>query len=112
MQPVIDLNWLAIVASVAASFAIGGIWYGPLFGKTWARELGFPPDMKPSGAELGKGMALNIFGTLLMAYVLAHEVAVWRPSSWRVGVDESPAVYGFFAASGSRRCLPSRAPLS
>ena len=37
-------------------------------------------------------------GTLLTAFVMAHEVQVWRPSSWNAGLDASPAVYGFFAA--------------
>lgn len=96
MEPNIHLNWLAIVASVVASFAIGGLWYGPLFGKAWANAMGFPPDMKPSGAEIAKGSVLNIIGTLLMAFVLAHDVAVWRPSSWNAGADAGPAVYGFF----------------
>lgn len=33
--------WLLIIAAVSA-FMIGGIWYGPLFGKAWAAENGFP----------------------------------------------------------------------
>ena len=32
------------------------------------------------------------------SYVLAHEVVVWRPSTWNAGADAAPAVYGFFAA--------------
>ena len=27
------LNWWAILVAVAAAFALGGLWYGPLFGK-------------------------------------------------------------------------------
>jgi hypothetical protein len=96
MQPNIQLNYPAVLVSVIASFALGSLWYGPLFGKVWAKAMGFA-DMKPSGAEIAKGSVLNIIGCLLMAYVLAHDVAVWRPSSWNAGVDAAPHVYGFFA---------------
>lgn len=97
MQPTIQINWFAIVAAVVASFAIGSLWYGPLFGKTWARAMGFA-GMNPPGGEIARAMGLNILGTFLMAYVLAHEVVVWRPSTWNAGADAAPAVYGFFAA--------------
>ena len=97
MQPDIHLNPLAILASVVASFAIGGIWYGPLFGKVWARAMGFTDDRKPTGAEIAKGSVINIVGTLMMAFVLAHDVAVWRPSTWNLSPDQKPAVYGFLA---------------
>jgi len=98
MQPEIHLNWLAIAASVIASFAIGSLWYGPLFGKAWARAVGFGEGMKPAPAEIVKGSALNLLGTLLMAYVLIHQMEVWRPSSWQAGADGPPAQYGLPAA--------------
>ena len=97
MQPTIQVNWPAILVAVVASFAIGSLWYGPLFGKTWAKAMGFA-GMEPSGGEIARAMGLNILGTFLMAYVLAHEVVVWRPSTWNAGADAAPAVYGFFAA--------------
>jgi hypothetical protein len=96
MQPEIHLNWLAVITSVVASFALGSLWYGPLFSKVWANAMGFG-DMKPSGAEIARGSILNLVGTFFMAYVLAHDVLVWRPSTWKAGVDSAPHVYGFFA---------------
>lgn len=97
MPPHIQINPLAILASVVASFVIGGLWYGPLFGKSWAKAMGFADGWKPSSSDMAKAMGLNILGTLLMAFVLAHDVAVWRPTSWNAGADAAPAVYGFFA---------------
>ena len=35
MHPDIHVNWPAIIGAVAAAFTFGGVWYGPLFGKTW-----------------------------------------------------------------------------
>jgi hypothetical protein len=98
MHPTIHLNWLAILASVLASFALGSIWYGPLFGKVWSKAMGFAGDAKPTGAEIAKGSVLNVIGAFLMAFVLAHDVAIWRPSTWNaLGTDDAAHVYGFFA---------------
>jgi hypothetical protein len=30
-----NANLLAILVAAAAGFLVGGIWYGPLFGKGW-----------------------------------------------------------------------------
>ena len=97
MQPEIHVNVLAVIASVIASFALGSLWYGPLFGKIWANAMVFGDTMKPTGAEIAKGSLLNLLGTVLMAYVLAHDVLVWRPSTWRAGADQAAHIYGFFA---------------
>ena len=35
-----NLSWIAIIAAAAAGFVVGGIWYGPLFGKAWMAEHG------------------------------------------------------------------------
>jgi len=96
MQPMIVVNPTAFVVSVVVSFVIGAIWYGPVFGKSWASAMGMAAQ--PSGAEIARGSLFNIIGLFLMAYVLAHGVAVWRPSTWGAGADEPAYVYGFFGA--------------
>ena len=35
-----NVNWLAIVAGMVANMVVGALWYGPLFGKRWMKELG------------------------------------------------------------------------
>ena len=30
-----NINWLSVVVAAASSFLVGGLWYGPLFGKAW-----------------------------------------------------------------------------
>ena len=34
------LNWWAILLATVASFALGWLWYGPLFGQAWLAALG------------------------------------------------------------------------
>jgi hypothetical protein len=38
------INLGAVVVAAAASFLLGGIWYGPLFKNAWCREAGVDPD--------------------------------------------------------------------
>ena len=32
-----SINWLAVLAAAASTFALGALWYGPLLGKAWIR---------------------------------------------------------------------------
>lgn len=43
------LNWLAIVLATLASFVLGYLWYGPVFGNAWLAAQGkTADDIKPS----------------------------------------------------------------
>ncbi len=97
MHPQIYLNWTAIVAAVVASFVFGWLWHGPLFGKLWCKLMKITMPKKPDPKAMLRPMALTILGTFLIAYVMNSNVAVWRPSTWSVGADAAPYVYGFFA---------------
>ena len=41
------ISWIAVAVATVAAFVLGGLWYGPLFGKPWKRENGFADDCKP-----------------------------------------------------------------
>jgi hypothetical protein len=51
MHPEIHINFLAVGAVVVANVVFGFVWYGPLFGKTWAKLMNFPPDLTHAGAN-------------------------------------------------------------
>ena len=53
MQPQIHLNWIAIVVAVIASFAVGGLWYGPLFGGPGRRRWESRPMRNPRAGKSG-----------------------------------------------------------
>lgn len=62
------LNWWAILVSTATAFIIGGIWYGPVFGKAWLKAIGKSEDeIKPSPTPF----VVSFFTALLTAIVLA-----------------------------------------
>ncbi len=39
-----EIHFLPILVCAIISMVVGMIWYGPLFGKTWARLIGADPD--------------------------------------------------------------------
>src|ERR1044071_9095683 len=77
-----ELNWLAIAIAVIANFIFGFLWYTPLFGKAWGKEMGFDMTKKPPASALIKGMVFMVIGNFFMAWVFAHNMAVWNPVTW------------------------------
>lgn len=70
------INYVAVLVAGIAAMILGGIWYGPLFGKMWMKGMGWDPSDKEKMAKMKKGMAAGyaqmFIGALLTAYVLAH----------------------------------------
>ena len=67
------MNWLAAVVAAVLAFAVGGLWYGPLFGRAKLEEVG------PGGlaARSNPGRTLGITAVLLLvsATMMAHMFA-------------------------------------
>lgn len=64
------INWFAIVAAALVGFAVGALWYGPVFGKVWMAEVGLTEE------DVKRANMLKIFGIafvlqFMMAYCLA-----------------------------------------
>jgi hypothetical protein len=76
-QQSLGINYVAIMVATVANFIFGFLWYTPLFGKAWAKEMGIAVDRKPTGGEMAKGLSLMVIGNFLMAYVFAHNNAAW-----------------------------------
>jgi hypothetical protein len=72
-----NINMVAILVAVVANFIFGFIWYTPLFGRAWGKEMGFDLNVKPPASELAKGMIFMLIGNFLMAWVFAHNMAAW-----------------------------------
>src|SRR5688500_2921290 len=47
-QPNLVINYAAIGVCVLWGMVFGFVWYGPLFGKLWARLMNFPTDFEPT----------------------------------------------------------------
>src|SRR4051812_33404386 len=68
---------LAIFVAVIVNFFLGFLWYTPLFGKIWGREMGFDMNKKPDPKVLIKGMVFMVIGNFFFAWVFAHNIAAW-----------------------------------
>ncbi len=63
---------LAIILAGLASMPIGMLWYGPLFGKTWAKLMGFSTaSMDDSKKKMRATYAAQLTGTVVQAFVLS-----------------------------------------
>ena len=62
------INWLSVVVAAVSTFVLGGLWYGPLFGKAWMRASGVTEEQARAG---NMGM---IFGVSLVLQFLAATV--------------------------------------
>ena len=77
-----NANLLAILVAAASGFMVGGLWYGPLFGKAWQREIGL------SDGEIGSANMAKIFGitflfSILSAVFLGHLLAHFPDADFR-----------------------------
>lgn len=63
------LNPWAVLVAAASAFALGGLWYGPLFLKAWARATGVDPST-PS-PHRGRTFALAFVLSLVAAAAMA-----------------------------------------
>lgn len=71
------MNYLAIFVAAAASFIFGGVWYG-LLSKQWMDAAGLSAErVKSSGSVIP--MIVAIFGSLVMAWVLAGVIGHLGP---------------------------------
>ncbi len=85
-------NWWAVLAATVLAFVLGGIWYGPVFGKAWLDALGkTEDDIQPSAAPF----VISFFTALLTAVVLAWLIGALAIKGWLGG-----AVLGLIAGVG------------
>lgn len=91
-MPEFQVNVVAIALAVVANFFLGYVWYSLLFQKSWAQQMGFDPRDKPEKNAMLKGMSLSVLGSILLAWVLAHNIAAWNPLSWGLPPDDIPAI--------------------
>jgi hypothetical protein len=68
-----DINWLAVLVSAIATFALGGVWYGPLFGRVWRVAEGQAEPL----AGRQKHPAFVYGASLLLMLVAAAVLAIF-----------------------------------
>ncbi len=85
-----EINLLAVFLASVASFVIGGIWYGPLFGNAWMAANGFTTEQIRNGPS-----PLISYGTsFVIALVTAYTFSMFLGPDlgWSLG-----ATFGLIA---------------
>ncbi|HSU73247.1 MAG TPA: DUF1761 domain-containing protein [Candidatus Binatia bacterium] len=77
----VDVNIWAILVATIIQMVLGFLWYGPLFGKIWMKEMRFDPKKKPPKGTMTKSYVIMIVSAFIMAYVLAHFVKLLSVTS-------------------------------
>ena len=70
-----DLNWLAVVVSAVAFYALGAVWYSFLFGKAWAAELGIDLENPPKTnmvKTMGGTFVLELIAAIVVGLLMAE----------------------------------------
>jgi hypothetical protein len=90
-----DINFWAVVVAAVSNMVVGFLWYGPLFSKPWAKEMGFNLEDKERMAAMQKeaqtAYPQMLIGAVLMAYVFAHVLQAFDSNS--VGMAIEGAIY-------------------
>jgi hypothetical protein len=109
-----QFHWLAIVLAALAGFLVGGIWYGPLFGKAWMKARGISPEDANAGVNMPLLFGSTFLLNLVAAFMLDH---LYSTYDTRLGLHYSLVVagiigVGFIATSIGVNYLFSRQPRS
>ena len=104
-----SINFIAVLVAAVVAFVLGGIWYGPLFGKSWQGYMGLSNEDIAS-----KGRPALIMGAaFLLTVVQALALAATMPASAGIGGGVVYALFigvGFVATAFGVNYLFSRHP--
>jgi hypothetical protein len=67
-----NINWLAVIVSSIAYFALGALWYSFLFQKQWIS--GHKVDM--TDPTVKEGVALTMISTFILIFVIVTGLAI------------------------------------
>lgn len=105
MEKKLQINWLAVIVAALVYFALGAIWYGPIFGEAWVQGA-FNMSMSEfetyMSATMQSGMASPAFNyiiTFLLQFATAFVlwVILFISQSLNMGKAILVAVIFWFA---------------
>jgi len=86
----IAINYLAVVAAALAKIVLGAVWYSPVaFVRPWMEMVGVTDAQMKT--RMPTALAVDVIGSLIMAFVLAHAVGYAGAATIATG-----AAVGFF----------------
>ena len=78
----LDINWEAVIFAAVATFILGGVWYGPVFGRVWRRAEGQAEpqagQQKHPAVVYGLSFVLMLIAAAVLAIAIGREPNVPR----------------------------------
>ncbi len=74
-----NINWLSVLIAAISSFIVGGVWYGPLFGKAWMVAFNYTEeDLKKRSIPktFGLSLLLAFFAALILDMFIGPEADI------------------------------------
>jgi hypothetical protein len=74
------VNWASVFVASLAGFAIGGLWYGPLFSRLWSRLTGINEDTPrrvPAPVLFAAAWAFNFIAASGIALQNGARTSLW-----------------------------------
>jgi hypothetical protein len=93
------MDLVAVVVAAASSFVVGGIWYGPLFGKAWMRASGIMEE-EAGEANMARVMGLSFVLQLVAAFVLMMFIGPDAEAGFAVAAAASVGLFWVAPALG------------
>ena len=86
------INCWAVLVGAIVSMVIGSIWYGPLFGKKYMKEMGMDDCTPEQKEKMKKEMVKSYVGQFIASFVTFYVLA------WLIGALNQMTVVGGLTA--------------
>jgi hypothetical protein len=96
MHHISAFSWPGILVAALSGFAVGSLWYGPLFQKPWMEASGMTKEKGAQGnmaLTFGGAYVLNVIGATGIVIVLGEH------GGWASGVHTGAFIGFFFIAT-------------
>ncbi|MQB02439.1 MAG: DUF1761 family protein [Actinobacteria bacterium] len=70
-----EISWLGVVVATIVYMVLGALWYGPLFGKTWMRAMGWEGIQAPGPGPIYAFPAIAYLIASMATAMLAEATA-------------------------------------
>lgn len=78
-----EINYLAVLVAALSGFAVGAVWYGPLFGRQWLLVSGVKDT--PEGWSFPGVYGITLLLSVVAAGILAIVIHRFDATSWMDG---------------------------
>jgi hypothetical protein len=77
------IHWLAVIIASFTGFVLGGLWYGPIFGKAWQKASGVSEEKARSG---NRPLTFILVEILNLVAATSLAMFIGAQADWKFGL--------------------------